>query len=279
MTTKRHRLEGLSAIVTGAANGIGLAIARTFVLHGASVMLADIEDESGRAAVQSIVAAVHTAGAEDEQKDDKKDAQSVAKRVCFHHTDVSDEQQVEACVAATVQAFGGLDIVVNNAAAFVYGGVAKVGAADMLKAYSVNVIGQAMMVKYALPHLRQSEAAAVVNIGSVSSFIAQPQFVPYNSSKAGVLQLTRCLAMDLASDGVRVNAVCPGAIKTRATDNHIKKMGMDKEQAYVQFGNDAVLRRMGRPDEIASAVLFLASSDASFITGTHLVVDGGATID
>lgn len=127
--------------------------------------------------------------------------------------------------------------------------------------------------------MRSRGGGAIVNIASVSGFIAQPAFVPYNSSKGAVLQLTRCLAMDLAVDKIRVNAVCPGAIRTRASDLHIKSLHLDPVKAYREFAECSPLGRMGEPSEIANAALFLASDEASFITGTELVVDGGATID
>ena len=127
--------------------------------------------------------------------------------------------------------------------------------------------------------MRSNGGGAIVNIASVSSFIAQPEFIPYNASKGAVAQLTRCLAMDLAEDNVRVNAVCPGSIRTRATDRHISSLGLDPEKAYVEFGQDSLMKRMGTPDEIASGALFLASDEASFMTGAHIVIDGGATID
>ena len=118
-----------------------------------------------------------------------------------------------------------------------------------------------------------------MNIASVSSFIAQPEFIPYNASKGAVLQLTRCLAMDLAEHNIRVNAVCPGSIKTRATDVHIRSLGLEPEESYDEFGQDALMKRMGEPSEIAYGALFLASDESSFMTGAHIVIDGGATID
>ncbi len=117
-------------------------------------------------------------------------------------------------------------------------------------------------------------------MASVSSFIAQPAFIPYNASKGAILQLTRCLAMDLAPEHIRVNAVCPGAIKTEAaTKRRIDSLGLEPEQVEINLGKNALMQRMGQPMEVAYGVLFLASDEASFITGTHLVIDGGATID
>ena len=170
-------------------------------------------------------------------------------------------------------------LLVNNAAAFVFGKVEDVTQDDWMRVFGVNVIGYANCVREILPSMRRASGGAIVNIASVSSFVAQPEFIPYNASKGAVAQLTRCLAMDLAVDNIRVNAVCPGAIRTRATDNHIASLGLDPEEAVKEFGQDSILKRMGEPEEIASGVLFLASDEASFMTGAHIVIDGGASID
>ena len=253
------RLEGKVAVVTGGGNGIGRAIAALFAAEGAAVTVADIEAGSG-----SDVAAQITAD---------------GGRALAHVTDTSDAVSVKAAVAATLDAFGQVDILVNNAAAFVFGGVEEITQADWDRVFGVNVVGYANMVRECLPAWRSVGHGAVVNIASVSSFIAQPGFIPYNVSKGAVMQLTRCLAMDLAPDNVRVNAICPGEIRTRATDQHIASRGLDPEKAYEDFGKGALMKRMGRPEEIATVALFLASQDSSFMTGAHVVVDGGATLD
>jgi NAD(P)-dependent dehydrogenase (short-subunit alcohol dehydrogenase family) len=253
------RLEGRSAIVTGAGSGIGRAIAERFAREGARVMVAEVEADAGAACAEAIGA-----------------AGGVAE---FAHTDVADEASVLAMAAAAERAFGGVDVLVNNAAAFVFGTVETVTRADWERVFAVNVIGYASCVRAVLPFFRRAGRGAVVNLASVSSFVAQPAFVPYNASKGAVAQLTRCLAMDLAPLGVRVNAVCPGAIRTRATDRHIASLGMERERAYREFGDAALLKRMGTPEEVAAAALFLASDEASYVTGALLVVDGGATID
>ena len=184
-----------------------------------------------------------------------------------------------AAVAAATAAHGTVNILVNNAAAFVFGTVEDVTDADWNRVLGVNVIGTSHCVRHVLPAMRKAGGGAIVNLASVSSFIAQPAFIPYNASKGAVLQLTRCLALDLAADNIRVNAVCPGAIKTRATDQHIATLGLDPEEAYLEFGQDSPFKRMGEPSEIAYGALFLASDEASFMTGAHIVMDGGATID
>ena len=253
------RLEGKVAVVTGGANGIGRAIVELFAREGGRVMIGDLEDDEGRAVADAVCGAGGAAA--------------------FQHTDTADESSVRALMSAAVTELGPIDILVNNAAAFVFGRVEDVSASDWQRVFGVNVIGYANCVREALPSFREHSGGSVVNMASVSSFVAQPEFVPYNASKGAVLQLTRCLAMDLAADNVRVNAVCPGAIRTRATDGHIASLGLDREKSYEEFGNEAMLKRMGSPEEIAYGVLFLASDEASFMTGAHIVIDGGATID
>ena len=253
------QLENKIAIVTGSGNGIGRAIALRFAAAGARVTVAELEEEPGHETVAAIVAG--------------------GGKALFHQTDTADDDSVRAMVAATIERFGTVNLLVNNAAAFVFGSVEEVTRDDWDRVFGVNVIGYANTVRECLPEFRHNGAGAIVNIASVSSFIAQPEFIPYNASKGAVAQLTRCLAMDLAKDNVRVNAICPGAIRTRATDRHIASLGLDPEAAYAEFSQDSLMKRMGKPEEIAAGALFLASDESSFMTGAHLVIDGGATID
>ncbi len=252
-------LENRVAIVTGAGNGIGRAIAERFASEGAAVTVAELEEGPG----SEVVASIKANGG----------------RAMFQKTDTSDPDSVKAAVDATIKEFGTVNVLVNNAAAFVFGTVESVTNDDWQRVFGVNVIGYANTVRECLPEFRKNGGGTIVNLASVSSYIAQPEFVPYNASKGAVAQLTRCLAMDLAGDNIRVNAVCPGSIRTRATDRHIASLGLDPEEAYKDFGKDSLLKRMGKPEEIASGVLFLASDESSFMTGAHIVIDGGATID
>jgi NAD(P)-dependent dehydrogenase (short-subunit alcohol dehydrogenase family) len=253
------RLQGRAAIVTGAGSGIGRAIAERFAAEGARVLVAEIDESAGRDCAEQIAAR----GGE----------------ALFHPTDMADSESVQRMVARATASFGGLHILVNNAAAFVFGRIEEVSRDDWERVFGVNVIGYADAVREVLPAFRSGGGGVIVNIASVSSFIAQPAFIPYNASKGAVLQLTRCLAMDLAPDDIRVNAICPGAIHTQATERHIASLGLDPERAYADFASAALLKRLGRPEEVAAAALFLASDESSYMTGAHLVIDGGATID
>ena len=251
------RLEGKTAIVTGGASGIGRAICELFAEEGARLTIADIDVEGG----EQTLASVRAAG-------------GVAQ---FVATDVSKEVDVQAMVQAAVDAYGAVNILVNDAAAFVFGEVQDVSDADWARVFGVNVIGQAYCVKHALPHMQAAGGGAIVNLASVSGFIAQPGFIPYNASKGAVLQLTRCLAMDLAPHNIRVNAVCPGSVLTPATERHRQFVGADPEEFLAEAGASNFMKRVADPREIAYGALFLASDEASFVTGTPLVMDGGLT--
>lgn len=252
------RLHSKNAVITGGASGIGRAICRVFANEGANVVIADIDERGGSETADLIAEDGGTA--------------------MFIPTDVSSIDSVAQMVDACISSVGSIDILVNDAAAFVFGTIETVSPTDWEKVLGVNVLGTANTVKSSLPYLKDSSGAAIVNIASVSSFIAQPAFVPYNTSKGAVIQLTRCLALDLAEYDIRVNCVCPGTILTPATDRHIAFEGIDRDEFLKTAGDRSFLKRLGTPDEVAYAALFLASDEASFITGTQIVVDGGATV-
>ena len=252
------RLASKKVIVTGGASGIGRSICNIFASEGASIVIADI-DESGS----------HETSAQIEAAGGKSLAVT---------TDVSSDESVSDMIKKASDFLGGIDILVNDAAAFIFGKVEDVTQKDWETVFGVNVIGASSTVKHSLPYLKQSTSPNIVNIASVSGFIAQPSFVPYNASKGALLQLTRCLAMDLSEFNIRVNAVCPGAIYTPATERHIAFEKADRDEFIEKAGQASFLKRVGTPEEVAYAALFLASDEASFITGSHLVVDGGATV-
>ena len=201
-------------IVTGGNQGIGRAASLAASRLGASVVVASRTEKTGIETVQII-------------------EKSKGKAI-YVKTDVSDEANVEAMVHYAIDRMGGVDIVVNSAASFTFGGVAELEEGEWMKAISVNVIGPANVCKATLDYLKDSETSSVINIASISSFIAQPNSLPYNSSKGALTQLTRCLAMDLGEYGISVNCICPGDINTnnwyqRGTERQKKIDPLDKE--------------------------------------------------
>ncbi len=253
------RLQNKVAIVTGSGAGIGRATAELFAREGAKVIVAELDEKGGRETVDLI--------------------KKAGGQAAFVDTDVSARKSAAAMVETAAKVYGGVNVLVNNAAAFVFGKVEDVTDEQWARVFGVNVIGYANCASEVLPHMKRAGGGAIVNLASVSSFIAQPAFIPYNASKGAVAQLTRCLAMDLAPFNIRVNGICPGSVRTQATDRHIASLGLDPEKSYREFGNDALMKRMGKPSEIANGALFLASDESSFMTGAHIVMDGGASID
>ena len=172
--------------------------------------------------------------------------------------------------------FGTIHILVNNAAAFIFGSY-EVTQEDWEKILSVNVMGTAFCSKHAIPAMIRAGGGAIVIVSSISGVIAQERSLPYNTTKSALLGMNRCLAMDLAPRNIRVNAVAPGCIDTPQLRTDIAKVGLTFEQGLAIEGPLHLLNRYGRADEVANAILFLASDEASFITGTCLMVDGGYT--
>jgi dihydroanticapsin dehydrogenase len=178
----------------------------------------------------------------------------------------------------SLSALGAIHILVNNAAIFILRGI-DATPDDWRQMLDVNVMGPALVAKHIVPAIRQAGGGAIVNLASISSFIAQPNFVTYNTTKAAILGMTRCMAMDLAADNIRVNSVCPGVVWTQIVERQAQAMGLDRAAADVhpQWAGAQLIQRCADPREIAHAILFLASDEASFITGSHLMVDGGYT--
>jgi NAD(P)-dependent dehydrogenase (short-subunit alcohol dehydrogenase family) len=250
------RLKDKVAVVTGGGHGIGEATSLLFAEEGARVAVADIDREAG----ESVAAAIRKRGGE----------------AVFVAADVSTEKDAEQIAVETVRAFGQLNILVNNAAAFILKGL-DASPEDWQKSLSINVIGTALVTRYAVEAMKHAGGGAIVNLGSISGFVAQPEFITYSATKAALIQMTRNMALDLAPLNIRVNCVCPGTIMTQAIHHHMELDGRTLEEFKVAEGTKYILGRIGQPREVAYAVLFLASDEASFITGTHLMVDGGYT--
>lgn len=255
-----ERLKDKVAIITGGAAGIGQATAELFAEEGARVVVADVDREHG----EQTAAQIRSKGGE----------------AIFVFCDVSKEEDARGVTEQALAAFGKVDILVNNAATFVLKGL-EATVEDWNRSLGVNVIGLSLVSRYASEAMKRNNggkgAGAIVNLGSMSSFIAQPHFVAYSATKAAIVQMTKNMAMDLAPSNIRVNCVCPGTIITQATERHRAQLGISLEEFKAQEGPKHLLNRVGHPREVACAILFLASDEASFITGTHLMVDGGYT--
>jgi NAD(P)-dependent dehydrogenase (short-subunit alcohol dehydrogenase family) len=261
------RLDDKVALVTGAAMGIGAAIAERFVEAGAAVVVFDINAERAHQMAQGL---------------------SRKGRALAIHGDVAREEDVQNAVARTVEELGSLDVLVNNAGIEVVGRVVDLTSADWDRQLGVNLKGVFLFCKYAIPHLRGLPApalqagrqagrgGAIVNISSVHAFVSYAGTPAYDAAKAGVIGLTRTLALDHGREGIRVNAICPGYISTAMLDAWLA-VQPDPEATRKQVLSVHPLGRIGTPRDIAEAALFLASDAASFISGTYLVVDGAMT--
>jgi len=246
------RFEGKVALITGAASGIGAATARRFATEGARVMLGDI-DEAGLAVVAEGIDA---------------SGEAVGTLV----TDVSDRAQVEALTAAAVERFGRLDILFNNAGVGTYGKTPDLDPDDWHRVIDVDLHSVFYGCRAAIPHLRAVGGGAIVNTASISGLFGDYGLAAYNAAKGAVVNYTRTAAIDHARENIRVNAVCPGPIDTTLTAPLMAhpKLSADYRE-LIPMG------RVGRAEEVAGAVLFLASEDASYVTGAMIVVDGGVT--
>lgn len=252
MSTKE--LDGRSAVVTGAASGMGRAIALDLVAHGASVVLADVNEQRG----QETLALIEKEGG----------------RARFLRTDVSLSEDVRAMVDLAVSAHGGLDMGVNAAAIeFESQPLADCEDEDFDRMIAVNLRSVFLCMKHEIRAMRgQGRGGSIVNIASTNSFRPQPRQAAYTATKHGVLGLTRAGAVDHAADDIRINAVCPGAIETPMLLSAIEARGRDKDEVARRL---SLFGRFGQPDEIARAVRWLCSDDSSFTTGHALAVDGG----
>ncbi len=249
-----RRLEGKIALVTGAASGIGESIARRFAREGARVLVTDRNDADGERVCNAIAAAGGEAS--------------------FASIDVADETSVERACNAAAARYGGIDVLVNCAAVFVMKDL-EATADDWHRSLVVNVTGTALTSKHAVRQMKRRGGGAIVNLGSISAFVAQPRLTTYSATKAAVVQMTRNMAMDLAPHRIRANCLCPGAVWTPALRKVIADNGIDHDAFLAEECPKILLGRIGEPEEIAAAALFLASDEASYITGASLLVDGG----
>lgn len=246
-------LAGVRALVTGAGGGIGRAIAVRLAVGGCRVAVADIRTDPN----EQTAALIREASGE-----------ALALTV-----DMARREDIDRMVAETVAAWGGLEVLVNNAGVGAAGFIEQVADEDIERAYAVNLVGVLKATRAAAPHLKQSGRGRIVNIASVEGIRGSGLLPVYSSTKAGVIGLTRANAIELARFGVTVNALCPGPIQT---DMLAPLIADPKYREKTIRG--IPMRRLGVPEDVAGAVAFLASDEASFITGNTIVIDGGMTV-
>jgi NAD(P)-dependent dehydrogenase (short-subunit alcohol dehydrogenase family) len=242
------RLAGKVAIVTGAASGIGRATARLFADEGARVVAVDLNEAAGR----------------------ELEGESIA----FVRADVASDVDVARVVGAAVERFGGLDILFNNAGIAIFKTLEETSEAEWDRVVDVNLKACFLGIKHAIPEMRRRGGGAIINTASVHGIATAGGVGAYGATKHGVIGLTKAAALELARDNIRVNAVCPGAIDTPLMRSNLRAVG-DEDEELRKIAQSEPIGRVGQPEGIARAVLFLASDEASFATGAPFLIDGG----
>jgi len=246
-------LKGVRALVTGAGSGIGKAIARRLAAGGCRVAATDVQQER----VSEVAGMIRDRGG---------DALAI-------RADVASQEDVDRMTAETVSAFGGLDVVVNNAGVGSAAFIESVQDPEIERVFGVNLVGVIRVTRAATPHLKESGRGRIVNVASVEGIRGSGLLPVYSATKAGVIGMTRANAVELARFGVTVNAVCPGPIQTEMLSPLLAD-----EQYHRKLIKGVPMRRLGVPEDVAGAVAFFASEESSFITGNVLVIDGGMTV-
>jgi len=254
------RFDGKGVLVTGAAHGNGRAIAVAFAREGASVVVSDVDAEGAVATLRLLPTGTSTA------------CTAIA-------ADVSSAGEVERLVDRTVEALGRLDILVNNAGIWLPGTVESLTVREWDHLMAVNVRGLFLCSKLAVPHIARAGGGSIINIASLAGIQGRPASVLYAASKHAVVGISRCMALDHAGQGIRVNCICPGLIDTAMGRRVLVAMGPeDVEEARRGFATQVPLGRLGRPEDVAAAAIHLASDDAGWVTGTEYVLDGGSSL-
>jgi len=258
---RQLRMAGRRALITGAANGIGRATALRLVAEGAAIAALDLRADS----LESLSAEIRSASA---------DQAYVGCKV-----DVSDAGQVEAAVATAEEALGGLDTVVICAGIAIPGELHKLPLEHWRRVIDINLSGAFYTLRYAIPHLLSNGSGTVVTVGSVASLVAAGNAPSYDSSKGGILQLTRTVAADYALQHIRANCICPGLIDTASKVNTAHIIGVEGPMPNPRPHRiNTPLGRKGTAEEVAALIAFLCSDESQFITGTAIPIDGGWTV-
>jgi NAD(P)-dependent dehydrogenase (short-subunit alcohol dehydrogenase family) len=245
------RFQGKSVIVTGGASGIGKATANQFASDGASVVIADVNPE-GQAVAQQI-------------------GQETQKEVSFVQADVSKAEDANRLIQEVLHRHGQLDILHNNAGILVVGDVTTIPEADWDRCIDINLKSVYLVSRYAIPAMQQTNGGVIINTASTAGISGGGGYSVYGASKAAIILLTQCMALDFAKHNIRVNAVCPGPTATPM----IVSSDADRQSALERWAQELPIGRAGEPEDTAKAVAYLASDDASFVTGSAFVVDGG----
>jgi len=249
-----YKLVGKKAIITGGASGIGRAAALLFAGVGAAVVIADIDDQRGEAVAKKI----HTGGGEG----------------IYVHCDVTKAEDCQRTVQKTIDSFGGVDILFNNAGIIRRASVIDTTEEQWERVMAVNVKSIFLMSKYSIPHMVQAGGGVILNTSSGWGLVGGRDAVSYCASKAAVVNLTKAMALDHGAQNIRVNCVCPGDTDTPMLRVEARQLG-ENEKTFLDDAAERPLQRIGTPQDIAQAVLYLCSDAASFVTGSTLVVDGG----
>lgn len=247
------RLKGKTSVVTGSGAGIGRAIATTFAAEGSNIVVADINAHAAQETADLIA---------------KMGGNALAVSV-----DVADPTSVEHLVAITLRRFNEVEVLVNNAAIQVNKKVEDTSFEEWSRQLAVNIGGVFLCSKYFLPHLRRVRGA-IINMSSVNGTFVEPMCAGYCATKAAILGFTKALAIDHGGEGVRVNAICPGYIDAGLAEGYFLAQP-DPDAARAQAGQLHAMKRIGKPEEVARVAVFLASEEASFMTGSAVTVDGG----
>jgi NAD(P)-dependent dehydrogenase (short-subunit alcohol dehydrogenase family) len=253
-----NRLAGKVVLVTGGSNGIGAATCEVMAREGAAVAVTDVFDDDGRQVAERIGGAGGTAR--------------------FWHLDVTDETAVQRVLNETVDAFGSLDVLVNNA------GIAgadkptdEITVAEWDRVIGINVRGVFLCTKHAIPHLRRAGGGCIINLSSIYGIVSAPDLPPYHASKGAVRLMTKTDALIYAKDRIRVNSVHPGFIWTPLVEELARNSPQGLDAFRRELDGKHPIGHVGEPDDIAHGIVYLASDEAKFVTGSELVIDGGYT--